>query len=265
MRKNKIRSIWQEGGAALNGWLHIPSSWSAEAMAHQGWDSLVVDLQHGMMGYQTALTMLQAISTTDTVPLARVTWNDPALIMRMLDMGAYGIICPMVNTRAEAEAFVGACRYHPLGYRSLGPTRASVYAGEGYAQQANETILAIAMIETEEALNNIEEIASVPSLDAIYIGPGDLSLTLTGKGGVDLTYPLFMEALDTILAACQKHGVVAGIHTNSPAYALQMIEKGFQFVTVMTDTRLLSNAAREMVVGVKGETAKAVMADAGPY
>ena len=184
MRKNKIRSIWQEGGAALNGWLHIPSSWSAEVMAHQGWDSLVVDLQHGMMGYQTALTMLQAISTTDTVPLARVTWNDPTQIMRMLDMGAYGVICPMINTRAEAEAFVGACRYHPIGYRSLGPTRASVYAGEGYGQQANETILAIAMIETEEALNNIEEIVSVPSLDAIYIGPGDLSLTLTGKGGV---------------------------------------------------------------------------------
>ncbi|MGB0385825.1 MAG: HpcH/HpaI aldolase family protein [Ardenticatenaceae bacterium] len=265
MRENKIRTIWEEGGAALNGWLHIPSSWSAEVMAHQGWDSLTIDMQHGMAGFQVGLTMLQAISTTETVPLARVPWNEPAMIMRMLDAGAYGIICPMVNTRAEAEKFVGACRYHPQGYRSLGPTRASVYAGAGYAQHANETIITMAMIETEEALNNVEEIVSVPGLDAIYVGPGDLSLTLSGKGGVDLTDPLFLEALDKIVAACQKHGVVAGIHTNSPAYALQMIEKGFQFITVMTDTRLLARAAREMITGVKGEHAKAEMPQAGPY
>ena len=264
MRENKIRTIWKEGGAVLNGWLHIPSSWSAEVMAHQGWDSLTIDMQHGMMDFQVALTMLQAISTTDTVPMARVTWNDPALIMRILDAGAYGIICPMVNTRAQAEAFVAACRYHPQGYRSIGPTRASVYAGAGYVQQANETIVTMAMIETEEALNNVEEIVSVPGLDAIYVGPGDLSLTLTGTGGVDLSYPLFMEALDTILAACKKYGVIPGIHTNSPAYALQMIEKGFQFVTVMTDTRLLGRAAREMVSGVKGQNAKPAMPAAGP-
>ena len=129
MRENRVRTIWQSGEAAVNGWLHIPSSWSAEIMSHQGWDSLTVDMQHGLMDYQTALTMLQAVSTTPVTPLARVPWNEPGIIGRMLDAGAYGIICPMINTRADAEAFVGACRYAPQGYRSLGPTRANLYAG----------------------------------------------------------------------------------------------------------------------------------------
>lgn len=264
MRENKLRTIWQAGGAVLNGWLHIPSSWSAEVMAHQGWDSLTIDTQHGMLDFQVVVTMLQAISTTSTVPMVRVSWNEPGVIMKMLDAGAYGIICPMINTRAEAEAFVGACRYYPQGYRSLGPTRASVYAGPDYAKYANETIVTMAMIETAEAVKNVEEIVSVPGLDAIYVGPGDLSLTLTGKGGTDLTYPRFMEALETILAATEKHGVVAGIHTNSSDYALKMIEKGFQFVTVMTDTRLLTLASSQIVSAVKGVKAEG-MAQAGRY
>ncbi|RMF77330.1 MAG: 2,4-dihydroxyhept-2-ene-1,7-dioic acid aldolase, partial [Chloroflexi bacterium] len=140
MRENTVKTLWQNGEAAINGWLHIPSTWSAEVMAHQGWDSLTIDMQHGMTGYQTALYMLQALSTTDVVPLVRVTWNEPGLIGRMLDAGAYGVICPMVNTREQCEAFVGACRYHPMGYRSLGPTRAKLYAGDDYAAHANETI-----------------------------------------------------------------------------------------------------------------------------
>src|SRR5690349_19310477 len=110
MRENNVRTIWHNGGAVINGWLAIPSPWSAEVMANVGWDSLTVDVQHGLIGYDTALPMLQAISTTSTIPLARVPWNEPASIMKLLDAGAYGIICPMVNTRAEAEAFVGACR-----------------------------------------------------------------------------------------------------------------------------------------------------------
>ena len=132
MRTNKLKTLWQEGKTVVNAWVTIPSAWSAEVMAHAGFDSLTIDMQHGLADYATALAMLQAVSTTDVVPLARVPWNDPAIIMRLLDAGAYGIICPMVNTRAEAEAFVGACRYAPRGYRSYGPTRAVVYAGADY-------------------------------------------------------------------------------------------------------------------------------------
>jgi len=157
MRENPLRRIWAEGRAAVNGWLAIPSSFSAETMAHQGWDSLTVDMQHGVVDYQTAVTMLAAISTTDVTPLVRVPWLDPGIIMKMLDAGAYGVICPMVNTVADAETLVGACRYPPAGRRSFGPIRALLYAGADYPKHANETVIAFAMIETQEALDNLDQ------------------------------------------------------------------------------------------------------------
>ncbi|MCB9077109.1 MAG: 2,4-dihydroxyhept-2-ene-1,7-dioic acid aldolase [Anaerolineaceae bacterium] len=263
MRENRLKSMWQRGETALNGWLQIPSAWSAELMAHQGWDSLTIDLQHGLIGYETALLQLQAISTTEVVPLARVPWNEPGIIMKLLDAGAYGIICPMINNRAEAEAFVDACRYAPEGYRSVGPTRARVYGGGDYQTQANKTIITMAMIETAEALENVEAIVSVSGLDAIYIGPADLSLSLTGAVQVDYTEPDLLAVLDTILAVAQKHDVVAGIHTSSPEFAQKMIDTGFQLVTVSSDSGLLRDAAEATVVKLKG-TVKG-QGEASPY
>jgi len=265
MRENKLRTIWQQGGAAINGWLHIPSSWSAEVMAHQGFDSLTVDTEHGMAGIETTLAMFQAISTTDVTPLARVPWNEPGIIMRLLDAGSMGIICPMINSRAEAEAFVGACRYYPQGYRSLGPTRASIYNGADYAQHANESVITLAMIETAEAMAHLDEIMTTPGLDGIYVGPGDLSLTLGGAERVDYTEPMLIAALDTILAAAQKHSIIAGLHTNSAAYARQAIDKGFQFVTLRTDSTLLASAAREIVAATRDQAPTAPAAPDSPY
>lgn len=263
MRENRLKSRWQRGEAAVNGWLQIPSAWSAELMAHQGWDSLTIDMQHGLIGYEMALLQLQAISTTEVVPLARVPWNEPGIIMKLLDAGAYGIICPMINSRAEAEAFVGACRYAPEGYRSVGPTRARVYGGDDYQTQANKTIITMAMIETAEALENVEAIVSVSGLDAIYVGPADLSLSLTGTVQVDYTDPDLLAVLDTILAVAQKHDVVTGIHTSSPEFALKMIETGFQLVTVSSDSGFLRDAAEATVVKLKG-TVKG-QDEASPY
>ncbi len=253
MRVNKLREIWAKGDTAVNGWLHIPSSWSAEVMAHAGWDSLTVDLQHGLAGYQAAVTMLQAISTTNTVPLARSTWNDPAQIMRLLDAGAYGIICPMINTRAEAEAFVGACRYPPLGYRSLGPTRARVYAGADYASHANDTILTLAMIETSQALENLDEILATPGLDGVFVGPGDLGLSLTGQTGMDINEPTLMQALEKIGTTTQKNGRIAGIWVPNSETGQKMSQLGYQFITISTDTRLLGTAAQNIVSQMKKE------------
>lgn len=247
MRANKLREIWAQGGTAVNAWLHIPSSWSAEVIAHTGWDSATVDLQHGLADYATAVTMFQAIATTDTVPLARATWNDPAQIMRLLDAGAYGIICPMINTRAEAEAFVGACRYPPLGYRSLGPTRATLYAGADYARYANETILTLAMIETQQALDNLQDILQTPGLDGVFVGPGDLRLSLTGQTGMELADPTLLAALDQIARVTRDNGRVAGIWVPDPAVGREMAALGYQFVTLATDTRLLSAAAANIV------------------
>jgi 4-hydroxy-2-oxoheptanedioate aldolase len=263
MRENTIRTIWQAGGAVLNGWLSIPSSWTAELMAHQGWDSLTVDTQHGLIGYDVALPMLQAISTTSTMPLARVAWNEPAGIMKLLDAGAFGIICPMINTRAEAEAFVGACRYAPQGYRSAGPTRASIYAGADYLQQANASIITLAMIETAQAVQNVDDIMSVTGLDGIYIGPSDLAISLGLAPGGPLDQPRLAEAINTVLAAAQRHGIVGGIHTASTKDALSMVEQGFRFVTVSSDTRLLIAAAQDVTKGMQRLKNKATSAT--PY
>jgi 4-hydroxy-2-oxoheptanedioate aldolase len=265
MRENRLRTLWQQDKAAVNGWLHIPSAWSAEVMAHQGFDSLTVDLEHGLAGFETALAMFQAISTTDVTPLARIPWNEPGIAMRLLDAGSMGVICPMVNNRAQAEAFVGACRYPPLGYRSFGPTRARIYAGADYEAGANRSVVTLAMIETAEALANLDAIASTPGLDGLYIGPGDLSMSLGGRQRVDLTEPNLVEALDAILAAARRHGRVAGLHTNSPDYARRMIDRGFRFVTVMTDTALLAGAAQSLVAAVRGDAPGAPAQPAGPY
>lgn len=251
MRENTLRTIWQQGGVAVNGWLHIGSSFSAEVMAHAGWDSLTIDLQHGPVDFQDALPMLQAIGTTTTLPLARVPWNEPGLIMKMLDAGCFGIICPMINTRAEAEQFVQACRYPPHGYRSYGPTRVSLHAGADYAANANEAIMTFAMIETAAALANLDEILSVPGLDAIYIGPADLGQSLGLRPQVDSDEPRLLDAVDTIIATARNHNVVAGMHTGSVAYAQRMIERGVQFVTVLSDARLLATAASAVTHALK--------------
>ncbi len=263
MRENRVRAIWREGAAVINGWLAIPSSVSAETMAHQGFDSLTVDTQHGLTDYTSAVGMFQAISTTEVMPMARVPWNEPGIIMKMLDAGAYGIICPMINTRDEAERFVGACRYAPDGYRSFGPTRAVVYAGADYAVHANDTVLAIAMIETAEALDNLDDILSSTGLDGVYIGPSDLSLSLGCTPKLDPTEPRAVEAIEEILAAAKRHGVAPGIHCQTPEYARRMIDLGFQLVTLWSDNGILGKGARE-AVAVARESA-AASGPGGPY
>src|SRR6516225_3308239 len=206
-RPNGVREAWREGRAVINSWLGIPSSFAAEVMANMGWDSLVIDMQHGMIDYQMMVTMLQGISTTEVTPMVRVPWNDPAHIQKALDAGAYGIVCPMINNRAEAEKFVGSMRYAPLGYRSSGPIRAAVYGGSDYHAKANDVVVAFGMIETVEAIDKLDEILSVKGLDAVYIGPSDLSISYGHPPGADKTEAWMMDALNKVLAACKRHGV----------------------------------------------------------
>jgi 4-hydroxy-2-oxoheptanedioate aldolase len=253
VRENRLRTIWSEGGTVVNGWLHVPSSFSAEVMAHAGLDSLTIDMQHGPVDYGSLVPMLQAISTTDTVPVVRVPWHDPGLIMQVLDAGCYAVICPMISTREQAEAFVGACRYPPAGYRSYGPYRASLYGGEDYTEHADETIVTIAMIETREALDNLDEILGVTGLDAVFVGPSDLGQSLGYGPGVDREEPEVVEAVNRVLAAATERGLAAGIFTGSTGYASRMVEKGFRFVNVSTDARLMAGAAAETVAELKGE------------
>ena len=221
-------------------------------MAHQGWDSLTIDLQHGLVDYQAAIPMLQAISTTDTVPMVRVPWLDSGILMKMLDAGAYGVICPMISSGEEAERLVAACRYPPLGGRSFGPIRASLYAGADYPAHANNTVAVFAMIETRQALDNLDDIVAVEGLDGLYIGPSDLSSALGYKPGFDRTEPELVEAIDLVLAKTKERNLVAGIHNGSVAYARSMIEKGFQLVTVGSDARFIAAGAAETVAEIRG-------------
>jgi 4-hydroxy-2-oxoheptanedioate aldolase len=267
MRPNRLREMWSRGEAAVNGWLQIPHGFAAEVMAAQGWDSLTVDLQHGPIHYDTALPLLQAFSSSEATPLARVPWNEPGIIMKMLDAGCYGIICPMVNTAEEAARFVGACRYPPKGYRSFGPTRVSFYAGADYAQHANETVITLAMIETGEAVDNLEAILDTPGLDGVYVGPADLSQSLTGKPGVDHTEEPFIGILERIAAETARRGQIAGIHVSSTDYARFIIERGYRFVTIQSDARLLAVGAQQAVQAVKGGrgATPAGVSGKGPY
>lgn len=244
MRRNTLRQLWQQQEAAVCAWLSISSSYSAEIIAHSGYDAVVVDLQHGMLGIDAAIPMIQAISTSHAIPMARVSKNDPALIMSLLDAGVYGVICPMISSAQDAAAFVAACRYPPLGNRSFGPARGLLYGGMDYFQHANTEILTFAMIESVEGLDKVQEIAAVPGLDGLYIGPNDLALALGKLPGCEHDDADVMNAIATIRYAAHSNGLVAGIFCASGDLAARRIAEGFALVTPGNDASLLRAAAQ---------------------
>lgn len=251
MRENRVRNIWSQGGAVVNGWLAIPSSFSAETMAHQGWDSLCIDMQHGVVDYHDLIPMITAISTTQTVPIVRVPWLEEGILGKVLDAGAYGVICPMVNSATDVERLVRATRYAPMGSRSVGPIRALLYCGQDYLKYANETVVVIGQVETQQSLDNLEDILQVPGLDAVYIGPADLSLSLGCAPMFDEVEPPVAEAIEFVAAKCKEHGIVACIHNGSAEYALKRIEMGFQLVTIGSDARLMAAGAQQVIASMR--------------
>ena len=253
MRENTALKTWREGGQTIGGWLSIGNAYTAEVMSGFGFDWLCVDLQHGMLSYDDLTYMLPAISTRDTVPFVRVPWNEPYEIMKALDAGAYGVIVPMVNNRQEAAQAVAACRYPPDGNRSFGPIRAAMYGGRGYAREANGQIACIAMVETAEGIEKLDEIASTPGLDAIYIGPSDLGYAL-GLGPGAFSDPKHVETVQRIYDACRTHGVAAGIHAGSLGFTHKCLQQGFNLVTLGSDGGFLRRAASEDLAAAR-ETA----------
>ncbi len=250
MIKNKLKEIWAGGRPSINGWLSIGNAFTAEIMAAQGYDSIAIDVQHGALDYSSVLPMFQAMRASGVVPMARVPWLEPGIIMKVLDAGAYGVICPMVNTAAQAAEFVSYVRYPPHGQRSFGPTRVSFAAGANYAAEANGEILAFAMVETKQAMDNLDGIAATPGLDGIYVGPADLTFSLTqGRlaPAFDREEPEMIEALKTIVAACKRNSIRAALHCGTPEYAARAIGWGFDMTTVSGDSRLLAAAAAASV------------------
>ena len=251
MRTNPMRDRWTAGEAALGGWLAIPSSFSAEIVARCDLDYVCVDTQHGLVDYRDSWKMLQAVNLGSATPLVRVPWNEPGIIGKSLDAGARGIIVPMVNTRTEAEAAVRACRYAPDGGRSYGPARVIRQEGGDYYANANADVAVIVMIETVEAIGNLDDILSVPGLDAVYVGPSDLSVSLGLPPGNNDGRAAFDEALATIVTGCVRRGVIAGCHTVSEL-CQRRVEQGFRMITVTSDATALSRALEDELRRARG-------------
>ncbi len=249
---NQLKRRLKAGKAAVNGWLAIPSAFSAEVMAQCGWDSVTVDMQHGVQDYLSMVACFQGMQAQPVTPLVRVPWNEPGIVGKVLDGGAMGVICPMVNTKAEAEALVSYCKYPPAGKRSNGPIRAAMYGeASNYQKTANDEIMVIPMIETQEAIDNIEAILDVPGIDGIYVGPSDLGFSLGMIPTLDREEPKILAIYQKLLDETKKRGLFAGLHNGSAGYAARMIGMGFRFVTVANDSGLMAKAAREAVAMVR--------------
>ena len=253
---NKLKQIWSSGKTVINGWLAIPSGFSAEVMAQCGFDSITVDLQHGLQDYHSMVHCFQAMQAHPVTPMVRVPWNEPGIIGKVLDAGAYGVICPMINSAEEAEQLVSACKYPPRGARSNGPIRAGIYGGSsGYQATANEDTLCFPMLETRSAIDHMDEILDVDGIAGVYVGPSDLAFSYGLAPKLDREEPQILQIYDRIIAACGKRNICAGIHTNSVAYATRAIAMGFGLVTIMNDSGMLATFARNAVAQARKESA----------
>ena len=240
---NPLRAVVSEGRAALGLWMTVPGSIGAEILAGAGVDYVCVDQQHGVIDYDSMVPMVQAIRAEGAAPITRVLSNDPFLIMKAFDAGAWGVVVPLINDAEEAARAVSACRYPPRGMRSYGPVRAAGVIGSRDPEDLGGEVLCLVMVETREALERVEEIAATPGLDGIYIGPADLALSLGLSPTLDIQEGEHAEAVERIREACHTNGIAAGIHSASGEWARRHVEAGFDIVTVATDAAILRAAA----------------------
>ncbi len=255
---NTMHAHFAAGGKAVNGWCALPSPVTAEIMGRQGFDLMTVDLQHGLIDYQMALTMLQVLQGLPAPVLARVPWNEPGIVMKCLDAGFQGIICPMINTVGDAERLVQSARYAPMGSRSFGPIRANLVHGAGYVKTANATVMVFAMIETREALGNLDAILAVKGIDGIYVGPSDLGLSMGHEPTLDPSAPEVLDAITAIAARTKAAGRLAGVHTGSAEMVQRAFSQGYDFASLLTDARMFTSAIAAQLAAVRHTTAKDV-------
>ena len=244
MRPNTIKRLWADDKPALGAWLGSASTIVAEQMAHAGFDWLCVDGEHSPVDILTMVQMMQVISSTDTIPIARVQWNDPVQVKRVLDGGAYGVVIPWVNTAAEAEQAVAACRYPPRGIRGFGPYRGAMYGGPDYGTHADDEIACIIQIETIGAVERIDEILSVPGVDATLIGPADLAMSLGIPVIGDNPHPDHVAACAEVLAGSLRNGVAPGIYCSGEEEAARRVTEGWKFINIGTDGQYIGQGAR---------------------
>lgn len=252
LTSNLAKARAADGASALLGWLAIPSSFSAEAMAASGWDMMLVDMQHGLIGYRDMVAMVTAITGCGVGAMVRPPVADFGMIGRALDAGAVGVICPMIESREDALRLVCEAKYPPVGRRSWGPARQrALLAPDAYSpSEANRTVLTMAMIETRAAVDALDEICSVDGIDALFVGPNDLSISLT-NGERDVEHPLVAEAMSEILAAARRHGKFAGAFANTTEIARRYVADGFSLVAIGSDLGFMKAGAKAAIAQVR--------------
>src|ERR671917_981204 len=232
---NPLKGAWAESQTAFGLWMTVPGSIGAEILARTGVDYVCVDQQHGVIDYDSMVPMFQAIRAEGAAPITRVLSNDPFLIMKALDAGAWGVIVPLVNNAEDATRAVAACRYPPRGVRSYGPVRAAGVIGSRDPEDLAGEVLCIVMVETREGLERVDEIAATPGLDGIYIGPSDLALSLGLSPTLEIREDEHAEAIEHVREICARNGIAAGIQASSGEWARRHADAGFDMVTVATD------------------------------
>lgn len=259
----ELRARWSRGETTTNCWLTMPAPFAAEIASHAGFDSLCIDMQHGLVDYGALTGLLQATSASATPTLVRVPWNEAGVLMRVLDAGAAGVIVPLVDSAAEAERAVSACRYPPRGTRSFGPVRAGLVHGADYFERADTSVMVFVMIETQKALDDLEAILDTPGLDGVYVGPADLSLSLGFPPETDSTREEHQRAIKRVVAACHQRGLAVGLHTAGPEFASLAARWGVDFVTIATDASALRLELQRRVTAFATATDRGAASEPG--
>jgi 4-hydroxy-2-oxoheptanedioate aldolase len=252
---NKVKEIWASGKVVVNAWLAIPSGFSAEVMAQCGFDSVTVDMQHGVQDYLSMVQCFQAMNAHPVTPMVRVPWNEPGIIGKVLDGGAYGVICPMINTPEEAKNLVAYSKYPPMGSRSNGPIRAGLYGTVGsYQKTANDEIVLLPMMETKTAIANMEAILDVEGINGVYIGPSDLGFSYGLVPKLDRDEPEILKIYEKIVKECGKRGLYPGIHCSGADGALRAINMGFKLVTLFNEVGLMATYAKMQIAQTRKDS-----------
>ncbi len=245
MANNKVKQIWASGKAVVNAWLAIPSGLAAEMIAQCGFDSVTVDMQHGVQDYLSLVQCFQAMDRHPVTPMVLVPWNEPGIIGKVLDAGAYGVICPMVNTPQEAKSFVSCCKYPPQGARSNGPIRPGMHGAPGsYQKTVNDEIVLLPMIETRAGVENMEAILDVQGIDGVYVGPSDLGVSYGLEPKLDHTEPEILKIYEKIIRECEKRKLAACIHTSNAEGAVRAVNMGFKLVSLSNEVTLMATYAK---------------------